>query len=254
MGTQKQILYHLVRALPNKQIPEENLQNEKRNLDRLNRLLKAIDEGYSLGVSLKDLAAREKLDMLYLSQLFNKMAISFRDYLMRRRVERAVELLLQDRVTLTEICMEAGFSDGRYLNRTFQQIHGCTPAAYRRQYAGLAVVQPARTDCSQDRYYEPSEVVKAIGRYVAPAQRCRTADIDTRKGNVMANKPIRYGMVGGDLGAFIGKVHRIALGFEPSMKLADACFSKNMDNNLRTGETFEMWKISGMFAQSCHYF
>lgn len=188
MGMLNQIVYHLVRALPNEEAADENLLTEQRDLSRLSRILKTIDERYALGVSLKDLAAQEKLDMFYLSHFFKKqMGISFQDYLMRRRVERAVELLLQNRVTLTEICMEAGFSDGRYLNRAFRQIYGCSPQAYRGLHAGLGAAVPERAPCGpdaeqehaarardtasgrsafgQDRCFEPGEAMAAIGRY-----------------------------------------------------------------------------------------
>jgi hypothetical protein len=43
-------------------------------------------------------------------------------------------------------------------------------------------------------------------------------------------KLIRYGMVGGDSRAFIGEVHRNAIGFDNRAKLVAGCFSTNPDN------------------------
>lgn len=53
-------------------------------------------------------------------------------------------------------------------------------------------------------------------------------------------KPIRYGMVGGDSHAFIGEVHRKALGFDTRAKLVAGCFSTNPDKNRETAETYEV--------------
>jgi predicted dehydrogenase len=44
-------------------------------------------------------------------------------------------------------------------------------------------------------------------------------------------KTIQYGMVGGDLGAFIGKVHRGAIAFDPKTQLAAGCFSSHAEKN-----------------------
>lgn len=51
---------------------------------------------------------------------------------------------------------------------------------------------------------------------------------------------ISYGMVGGDLNAFIGKVHRGAIAFEPNTTLSAACFSRNPEKNKQTAETFHV--------------
>ena len=51
---------------------------------------------------------------------------------------------------------------------------------------------------------------------------------------------ITYGMVGGDLNAFIGKVHRSAIAFEPNTMLAAACFSRNPEKNRRAAETYHV--------------
>jgi predicted dehydrogenase len=48
-------------------------------------------------------------------------------------------------------------------------------------------------------------------------------------------REIQYGMVGGDLNAFIGKVHRGAIAFDPKTKLVAGCFSKDHEKNHATG-------------------
>jgi predicted dehydrogenase len=46
---------------------------------------------------------------------------------------------------------------------------------------------------------------------------------------------LRYGMVGGGEGSFIGEVHRKAIGLDGKAILVSGCFSSDIDNTLRTG-------------------
>ena len=51
-------------------------------------------------------------------------------------------------------------------------------------------------------------------------------------------KQIRYGMVGGDLHAFIGEVHRKAIAFDPRAELVAGCFSNIPEYNTEAAETY----------------
>lgn len=54
-------------------------------------------------------------------------------YLQRRRVERAMYLLRTTTRSVTEICMEVGFSSLGTFSRTFTEIVGETPSQFRRR-------------------------------------------------------------------------------------------------------------------------
>ena len=51
-------------------------------------------------------------------------------------------------------------------------------------------------------------------------------------------KQVRYGMVGGDVHAFIGEVHRKALNFDTRAELVAGCFSAVPEYNVETGEAY----------------
>lgn len=53
-------------------------------------------------------------------------------------------------------------------------------------------------------------------------------------------KSIKCGMVGGHLDAFIGEVHRKAIGFDPRAELVSGCFSSNSEKNIQTGKTYSL--------------
>ncbi len=54
------------------------------------------------------------------------------------------------------------------------------------------------------------------------------------------NRRIRYGMVGGGPGAFIGAVHRMAINLDERADLVAGCFSSNEDKNLQCGHKYQV--------------
>lgn len=57
----------------------------------------------------------------------------------------------------------------------------------------------------------------------------------------MKKERLQYGMVGGDLTAFIGNVHRAAIGLDPRVTLAAGCFNNvEPEKNKATGEAFKL--------------
>jgi AraC-like DNA-binding protein len=64
-------------------------------------------------------------------------------YLMTRRVERAMALLRQGELNVTEVCFAAGFSSLGTFSTRFSELVGESPSAYRRRAAGeMAGVAP----------------------------------------------------------------------------------------------------------------
>ena len=56
-------------------------------------------------------------------------------YLTRRRIERAADLLRSANLTVTEICHAVGFSSLGTFSRTFSELLGESPTAYRARHA-----------------------------------------------------------------------------------------------------------------------
>ena len=54
----------------------------------------------------------------------------------------------------------------------------------------------------------------------------------------MKRTKLRYGMIGGDLGAFIGDVHRKAAAMTEQAELAAGCFSRNPEKNRACGDHY----------------
>ncbi len=60
-------------------------------------------------------------------------------YLQRRRVERAMFLLRATGRPVSDICLDVGFTSLGTFSRTFREIVGEPPTAYRRRHGPLAV-------------------------------------------------------------------------------------------------------------------
>ena len=56
-------------------------------------------------------------------------------YLQRRRVERSMFLLRETDRSVTDICLDVGFTSLGTFSRTFREIVGQSPVAYRRSSA-----------------------------------------------------------------------------------------------------------------------
>ncbi|HET6550303.1 MAG TPA: AraC family transcriptional regulator [Solirubrobacter sp.] len=66
-------------------------------------------------------------------------------YLQRRRLERAMALLRETDRPVTEICLDVGFTSLGSFSRTFTQVVGMSPTAYRKGWrtgAGTAGYVP----------------------------------------------------------------------------------------------------------------
>jgi AraC-like DNA-binding protein len=77
-------------------------------------------------------------------------------YLQRRRVERAMFLLRETDRTVTEICLDVGFTSLGTFSRTFRAIAGESPTAYRAR-----AEQFAAPDCFARAWLRPSSFGEA---------------------------------------------------------------------------------------------
>ena len=54
------------------------------------------------------------------------------DYVLRKRMDSAKDLLDNSQMPITSIGYEVGFKDPSYFARAFKQYSGCTPSDYRQ--------------------------------------------------------------------------------------------------------------------------
>lgn len=92
---------------------------------------KYVEENYRTA-SLEEAALLVHFSPTYLSGLFKESAkISFSDYLLKIRMEKAKELLSSDNIMLYEIADAVGYLNPKNLSRNFKNYYGMTPQEYR---------------------------------------------------------------------------------------------------------------------------
>lgn len=66
------------------------------------------------------------------------MACTFPLYVNRLRIARAIHLMVDQGMSITEACFSSGFNNLANFNRRFRAIRGVSPKQYLRQYAEYA--------------------------------------------------------------------------------------------------------------------
>jgi AraC family transcriptional regulator len=96
------------------------------------RLREHIDANIDQRISVDALAQLANLSVCYFVRAFKQsVGLTPHDYLIRRRVERAMELLSETELSLSEIALAAGFADQSHCARRFRQHVGMSPRDYR---------------------------------------------------------------------------------------------------------------------------
>lgn len=137
----------LLGGTPYRVLSDTENMTQTRNAERMHRILHYLETHYSEPVRLSEIAEREGLTQTYLSHLFREqLHIPFQDYLGRLRLEAAMLLLRQSDTTLTDAAYACGFSDPKYLNRSFQKNLGMSP----RQWLLENRPDPSRAPSAED--------------------------------------------------------------------------------------------------------
>lgn len=108
----------------------------KRGLSRRqwHAVLDFINGNLALNPSLSDLAAVAGVGTTTFKLLFKQsVGMPVHQYVIRRRVEHASNLLSSGRAQLNEVALKAGFFDQSHMARCFRRVLGVTPAAVTRE-------------------------------------------------------------------------------------------------------------------------
>jgi transcriptional regulator GlxA family with amidase domain len=98
----------------------------------LRRVREYIEAHLDEKISIESLADAIGLSMFHFARAFKQSeGVTPHDYLIRRRVKRAMELLAGTNLPLSEIAVTVGFSDQSHCARRFREIVGVCPRDYR---------------------------------------------------------------------------------------------------------------------------
>lgn len=112
------------------------VEQEYRN--HINQVIKAIIRNPGEDWTTAALAGLAGISAFHFHRVFRALTgETMFAFLQRRRLLRAIELMQENRFSLTEIALECGFDSGSSLSRAFKKHCGCSPTEYRRQHPAL---------------------------------------------------------------------------------------------------------------------
>ena len=102
-----------------------------------------IDLHFKEHIEQQELAKRCGMTPFRFSRLFKQTyGVGFVEFIQRKRMDKAEELLSNSEMPITSIAYAVGFQDPSYFARSFKQYFGCCPSDYRQ---GIAA-QPQSSD------------------------------------------------------------------------------------------------------------
>lgn len=100
---------------------------------RLKQMLAWIDANLSRPVTVGQIAASANICTRECQRIFRRyLRASPTEYLLRRKIFAAAELLAATGRSMTEIALDCGFDSPSYFSKQFRRIVGSTPTEYRR--------------------------------------------------------------------------------------------------------------------------
>lgn len=111
------------------------VKSQKMSRKIIDSILAYIDSRLEAKLTLKEVAGHFEFSPNYLGQLFKEeTGEHFSDYLIRARINRSCELLLDPMLKVYEIADRMGYKNILYFNRQFKTVTGMTPGDYRKRH------------------------------------------------------------------------------------------------------------------------
>ena len=104
----------------------------------LSKVRATLDERFLEQVNLSEIALDVGLHPVYLTRTFRTYyGCNITEYLLRRRLDHALQLFSNDTLSLAEIAIQAGFCDQSHFSKQFKRFYGVSPGCYRRAYSSF---------------------------------------------------------------------------------------------------------------------
>lgn len=106
--------------------------NEKQSDKVVNNIRQLIEDNLANEeLSLESVSAELFFSPNYVRQIFkSKTGESFKEYLIRRRMEVAADMLSYAGAKVCDVAVATGYSNQRYFASSFKKYYGCTPSEY----------------------------------------------------------------------------------------------------------------------------
>lgn len=124
----KKVLYEYLHA----EMKENASKKESTHHGVISKAMTYIDLNYHNNISLNDVAESINMSYFYFSRLFKESTgKSFSDYLTEYRIDKSIELMKDEDLSIKQISYDIGYNDPNYFSKIFKKLKGITPTDYR---------------------------------------------------------------------------------------------------------------------------
>ncbi|MEG0326391.1 MAG: AraC family transcriptional regulator [Cellulosilyticaceae bacterium] len=101
----------------------------------INKAVRFIEYNYSYDITITQIANHVGIERTYLFRLFKKTFNSSpQEYLIKVRLSKGAEILMQSEAGITEVAYSCGFKEIGYFSRCFKKHYHISPSQYRKNY------------------------------------------------------------------------------------------------------------------------
>lgn len=109
------------------------IKSQKLYSDAVYQVIKYIEQNYSDNISLEEIAKYVHMNRSYISHLFKKeTGENIYTYLLMYRLEKAKNMLLENKESIQEISYKVGIPDSAYFSKLFKKHMGMAPLEFRK--------------------------------------------------------------------------------------------------------------------------
>lgn len=114
----------------------DTMQEENNYSPQVQEAIQYLNDHLQKPLTMRDTADHLHMNASYLSVLFKEQTgLTFSDYLTRKRVQRAKELLSSTRLSIADIADQVGYQTSKYFVKVFRSLEGTSPGQYRKTNA-----------------------------------------------------------------------------------------------------------------------
>lgn len=132
--------YEIAASIYIRQILLAMLRGDKKDLLKANDaegaiilrpILEYVERHLSQKIDMEEVSKMANMSYFYFSKFFKKtMGLTFTEYVNRKRIFRAEQLLLTSSLTITEIAETIGIENMAHFYEMFKRFNGCTPKQF----------------------------------------------------------------------------------------------------------------------------
>lgn len=124
----------LIRNYIEKTFSKEEYIRRMNRIKRLDFILKYIEGNFTDKITVQKLAEISHVSIYHFCRLFKKITgKTLIEYVNELRINKAILLLRNEDLNITEIALNCGFSDANYFSRIFKKYKGISPSEYQKR-------------------------------------------------------------------------------------------------------------------------